>query len=110
MRIVSLSPAATEILFALGLGEEIVCVDQFSNVPEEAKRLPHLRGHQEISGDELKKFSPEIVLTGTVIQEKLAHELRTADFGVVHQDPRTIHQIYESIRQLGTIFERSMEA
>ncbi len=110
MRIASLSPAATEILFALGLGKDIVCVDQFSNFPDQVKSLPHLHGHQEIIADELKKFAPEIVLTGTVIQRQLAEELRLEKFGVVHQDPRSINDIYESIRQLGTILERPMEA
>ncbi len=110
MRIASLSPAATEILFRLGLERDVVCIDQFSNFPDAAKKIPHLRGHQEIKTEELKKFAPEIVITGTVIQEKLAAELRAADFGVIHQDPRTINQIYESIRQLGTILEKAPEA
>ncbi len=114
MKIASLSPAATEILFGLGTGlgtdHEIVCVDQFSNFPDSAKSLPHVKGHQEIHAEDLKKFSPEIVITGTVIQQKLAEELREADFAVIHQDPRTINQIYESIRQFGTILERPMEA
>ena len=110
MRIASLSPAATETLFGLGTGFEIVCVDQFSNFPNEAKSFPHLRGHQKIDAEELRKFSPELVITGTVIQEKLAHDLRSNGFGVVHQDPRTILAIYESIRQLGTILECAPKA
>lgn len=112
MRIASLSPAATEILFAFGLGKDIVCTDQFSNFPDEAKAIPHLKDHQKINEDALREFQPEIVLTGTVIQEKLAEILRAEGFGVVHQDPRMLGQIYESIRQLGTIFsvERAAEA
>src|SRR5207244_4376902 len=48
--------------------------------------------------------------TGTVIQQKISVELQSAGFAVIHQDPRTINAVYESIRQLGTIFERSKEA
>ena len=110
MRIASLSPAATEILFALGRGGDIVCRDQFSNFPDEAKAIPHLRGHQKIDVQELKKFHPELVLTGTIIQEKLSKELAAAGLGVVHQDPRTISGIYASIRQLGEIFDVPREA
>ena len=124
LRIASLSPAATEILFRLqpslasselrpasGSGEHvIVCVDQFSNFPDEAKKIPHVRGHQEVGADDLLTFAPEVVITGTVIQQKLSEELRSADFAVIHQDPRTISAIYESIRQLGTILERPTEA
>lgn len=40
MRIVSLLPAATEIAFALGLGEQLVCVSHECDYPPEAQRLP----------------------------------------------------------------------
>lgn len=110
MRIASLSPAATEILFMLGIGADIVCVDQFSNFPEEAKTLPRVRGHQKISAEALRTYAPELILTGTVIQQKLSEELKAAGFGVVHQDPRTISAVYEAIRQLGAILERTAEA
>lgn len=110
VRIASLSPAATEILYALGLQNQIVCTDQFSNFPDEVKEKPHLKNHQKIDVSELRKHQPDVILTGTVIQEKLAAELKVQHFGVVHQDPRTIHQIYESIRQLGALFDRPKEA
>lgn len=40
MRIVSLLPAATEIAFALGLGEQVVGVSHECDYPPEAQRLP----------------------------------------------------------------------
>ena len=43
-RIVSLSPAATEILFAVGAGDKVVAVDEFSDYPAEAKELPKVGG------------------------------------------------------------------
>ncbi|MBI1812468.1 cobalamin-binding protein [Candidatus Peregrinibacteria bacterium] len=104
MRIASLSPAATEILFALGCGSQIVCADQFSDFPEETRAIPHLKGHQEIDAEALDAFRPEIVLTGTVIQEKLASNLRSQHLPVIHQDPRTLLQVFDAIRQLGAIF------
>ena len=39
-RIVSVSPACTEILFALGLGDEVVGVTEYCNYPEEARARP----------------------------------------------------------------------
>ena len=110
MRIASLSPAATEILFALGVEEEIVCVDRFSNFPEEVKALSHLKDHQKVRTEDVQSFSPELVLTGTVVQERLAAELKKAGLAVVHQDPRTLHQIYESIRALGALLGCDKEA
>ncbi len=48
MRIASLSPAVTEILFFLEKQDDIVCVDRFSNFPEEAKSIAHLKCHMKI--------------------------------------------------------------
>lgn len=110
MRIASLSPAATETLFALGCGKEIVCVDQFSNFPEEAKGIAHLKGHTDVNPEDLETHKPDIVFTATIIQEKLAKELRTAGFTVIHQDPRTLPTVTESIRAIGAILDREAAA
>ncbi len=42
MRIASLVPSATELLFALGLGDSVVAVTHECDYPPEAARLPHL--------------------------------------------------------------------
>jgi len=110
MRIASLSPAATEILFLLGRGKDIVCTDQFSNYPEEAKAIPHLRDHQKVDVADIKDHRPELVLTATVVQEKLAAMLKASELPVVHQDPRTLDAVYESIKALGIIVEKEKEA
>lgn len=110
MRIASLSPAATETLFSLGLGDQIVCTDQFSNFPEASRGIPHLKDHQKVDIEALRTHKPEMVLTGTVIQEKLAVELKSAGFTVIHQDPRTINAIYESMRILGALLDADAAA
>ncbi len=110
MRIASLSPAATEILFAIGAGKQIVCTDQFSNFPEEAKAIPHVRDMVKIDPEEVRKFQPEAVFLGTSIQTKLAEALRAANFSVIHDDPRSIADIYAWIRSIGTIVNREREA
>ena len=42
MRIVSLVPHATELLFALGLGDQVVAVTHECDYPEAAASLPHI--------------------------------------------------------------------
>jgi iron complex transport system substrate-binding protein len=42
MRIVSLVPSATEMLYALGLGDSVVAVTHECDYPPEARSLPHL--------------------------------------------------------------------
>lgn len=103
MRIASLSPAVTEILFAMEQQKNIVCTDQFSDFPEGAKVIPHLKDHQKIDIDALRQCSPEVVFTSTLVQEKLSKKLKEEGFGVIYQDPRSILEIYDSIREIGVI-------
>lgn len=110
MRIASLSPAATELLFAWGLGEAVVCRDQFSLFPDAAKGLPWVRGHVDIPVEELRPYAPDIVLTGTSIQATLAQRLRSAGMTVVHLDPRTLRAVEESFVHLGTVLDREQKA
>jgi iron complex transport system substrate-binding protein len=42
VRIVSLVPSATELLFALGLGEDVIAVTHECDYPPEAAELPHI--------------------------------------------------------------------
>lgn len=59
-RIVSLSPTSTEMLFAIGAGDQVVAVDEFSNFPEEAPST-------ELSGfnpnlEAILEFDPDLVV------------------------------------------------
>lgn len=105
MRIASLSPAATELLFALGKDNEIVVADQFSNFPEEAARLPRLMGHTAVETQKLRAFRPDLVITATVIQEKLAAELKGQGFPVFHQDLRRLPEVFAAWQALATLVD-----
>jgi ABC-type hemin transport system substrate-binding protein len=105
MRIASLSPVITEILFAFDMQDQIVCTDKFSDYPEEAQSIAHVKDHTAVDPRELYDHEVELVLTLSVAQEKVAEQLRARDFSVSHHDPRTIHDIYEMIHNLGMILQ-----
>lgn len=105
IRVASLSPAVTEILFALEQQKKIVCADKFSDWPEGARSLPHLPEHQKIDSEALKMFNPLMVFTQTLVQDKLAKKLKEDGFAVIHQDPRSVADIYECIRQIGLLLD-----
>jgi iron complex transport system substrate-binding protein len=109
MRIASLSPAATEILFALGCQRQIVCVDQFSNWPAEAKNIAHVMGHQTVDSEKLRTHLPDLILTATVIQRQLAADLRAAGFSVLHQDPRTLRDVESCMREIAVFLDKQEE-
>ncbi|MEM8746165.1 MAG: ABC transporter substrate-binding protein [Actinomycetota bacterium] len=64
LRVVSLSPTHTEIMFAIGAGDLLVAVDEFSNFPAEALELPNELSGFEPNVEEIAAFEPDLVLIG----------------------------------------------
>ena len=63
-RVVSLSPTHTEIMFAIGAGDLLVAVDEFSNFPAEALELPNELSGFEPNVEAIAEFEPDLVLIG----------------------------------------------
>ncbi|MDP9035384.1 MAG: helical backbone metal receptor [Myxococcota bacterium] len=61
-RIVALLPSYTELLFALGVGDRVVGVDDFSEYPPEVSGLPRLGGLYDTHLESLLSLRPELVL------------------------------------------------
>jgi len=61
-RIVSLTPALTEILFAVGAGDRVVGVTQFCDFPPEAKSRPKVGGYVNPSVEAVLALKPDLVV------------------------------------------------
>lgn len=67
-RIVSFSPALTEILFEMGLGDNVVGVTRFCRLPEGVSR-PHLGDTFTISAEAILAVRPDIILAQTDVDK-----------------------------------------
>ena len=66
-RIVSLAPSATEILYAVGAGAQMVGRDSFSNYPEEAKTLADVGGSMgSYSYEVVTSLNPDLVVAAEI--------------------------------------------
>ncbi len=109
-RIASFSPAATEILFAIGVGDAVLAVDAFSNFPAATADLPMLSAFPELNVEALLVHDPQLVIL-TAGNEGEAEQLRGLDIAVVFLDgATTIDGIYGHIRILGQATARNDEA
>lgn len=98
-RIVSLSPSATETLFAIGAGDQVVAVDSFSNYPPEAP-VTDLSGF-EPNVEAIAKYEPDLVITdGTRPDvEGQLNKLGIAVFAA--KAPKNLDQVYQQVEQIG---------
>ena len=61
-RIVSLAPHATELLFAVGAGAQVVAVTDYSDYPAEAARRPRVGGYNGISLEKVLALRPDLIV------------------------------------------------
>jgi iron complex transport system substrate-binding protein len=100
MRIVSLVPGATEIVFALGQGARLVAVDEFSDYPVEARALTHLGG-VEISAESVIAQRPDLVLVPTYLSSLAALDNSGAPSFVL--EPADLEGVYRDISSIGAL-------
>lgn len=97
--IVSLSPTATESLFAIGAGDQVTAVDQYSYYPEEAPvtDLDAFTPNIEAIAD----YEPDLVIAQDA---GLVDQLAELDIPLLVQSaPATFDDVYAQIAQLGVV-------
>jgi iron complex transport system substrate-binding protein len=62
LRIISLAPGATEMLFAAGAGDQIVATVDYSDEPPAAKRIPRIGDVTAIDMEKLVALHPDVVV------------------------------------------------
>jgi iron complex transport system substrate-binding protein len=108
-RIASLSPAATEILFAIGAGDQVAAVEMFSNYPPAARVLPQLDAYQP-SVEAIAAEEPDLVLV-YFDPGNLVDGLERAGLTVLFLDPpSSVDGVLEQIRLLGQATGHPQEA
>lgn len=107
-RIVSLSPTATETLFAIGAGKQVVAVDDQSTYPPQAPRTDLSGYTPNVEAIAAKK--PDLVVLSTDTGG-LKAKLETLKITVVQQDAvATLDQAYAQITELGKATGHEKEA
>jgi len=98
-RIVSVAPSITEILFALGAGDQVVGVTTYCNYPEAAKAKPKIGGYTTPSLETILGLRPDQVIM-MKNRPDVAQKLRQAGIDVTELQPENLAGIYESIRTI----------
>ena len=104
-RIISLSPAVTEILFAIGAGDRVVGVTNYCDYPPEAKTRKSVGGFSgaTVSMEQIRALEPDLVILSADMHSRivsLLDELAIPSFAV---EPRDFSQVYDVISLLGEI-------
>jgi iron complex transport system substrate-binding protein len=109
VRIVSLSPTATETLFAIGAGDQVVAVDDQSDFPADAPKTA-LSGF-EPNVEAIVEYRPDLVIAEGEGPSDLTQALDQLDIPVLAESAADdLDEAYEQIEELGTITGHADEA
>ena len=103
MRIISLSPTATEMLYAIGAGAQVVAVDDYSNFPAEAVALGTALSGYEPNVEAIAGYTPDLVIVA-YDAGGIVDQLKSLSIPVFMAAAATsFEDVYSQIEQLGAL-------
>jgi ABC-type Fe3+-hydroxamate transport system substrate-binding protein len=110
-RVICLVPSVTDAVFALGSGDDVVAVSDYTTYPPEALKKPSIGSLVKPSIETILSFHPDLVL-GTNIpgSAETATQLEAVGVPVYLVDPRGLAGILRSVKSLGEALNRRPQA
>jgi iron complex transport system substrate-binding protein len=110
-RIVSLAPNITEILFGLGLDEEIVGVSIHCNFPAKAKTKVRVGSYIHLDYEKITSVAPDLIIaTGAGNTRDMVDRLGELGFSTYVIYPKNFSDILKNIAHIGQVVNREKEA
>ena len=109
-KIVSLSPAMTEIVFTLGAAQDLVGVTTFCNYPEQAKKIYKIGDFSNPSLERIVGLKPDLVIVNLPEQMRIKRQLEKLNINIFISSPRTLDDIYNEIIEIGRILKKEQAA
>lgn len=101
-RIVSIASAATETLFAIGCGDEIVGRDRYSDYPPEVQEKPSVGSGSQLDVEAVLGLEPDLVIAWWFSREAIS-TLEDKGLTVLAINPRSVDGVLDTIRMLGLV-------
>jgi len=111
-RIISIAPSNTEILFAIGAGEQVVGREEMSDYPAEAKDVASIGSvFQKLNTEAIVALQPDLILAAEINSPEQVKALEDLKLTVYYlQNPKTFDELYANLETVGKLTGRSAEA
>jgi len=104
LRVISMAPHVTELLFAAGGGSRVVGAVNYSDYPEAAKSIPRIGSNREIDIERVIALKPDLIVAWMHnSSERQIDLVRKLGVPVFQSDPQSLDSIPESVLRLGRL-------
>ncbi|MGQ9575959.1 MAG: ABC transporter substrate-binding protein [Thermoguttaceae bacterium] len=110
LRIVSLAPSTTEMLFALDLGDCLVGVTDCCDYPPQARRIPCVGGFGAPNLERLLALCPDLVVAAGLENPGIADLLRRSGIQVIELRIRSFEELFAALRHIAHAAGRPHQA
>ena len=110
-RVVSLSPAVTEIMFALGAGDLLVGRTDFCVYPDAAGDIPSIGGISNLNVERILSMQPDLIISGSMVGKKFTDQFDQMGTPMVCviEKPK-FEALYDNIKAIGRLVGKEKEA
>ena len=108
-RIISVVPAVTEMLFAIGAGPQVVGVGSYDHFPPATDKLPKVGALLDPDFERILSLRPDLVVVYDSQTDFIAR-LQRASIPVFHYRDAGLAEITETMRRLGDAVGRTKDA
>jgi len=98
-RIIALAPSISEIVFALGRGDELVGVSEYASYPEAVKKITKIGGYSNPSLEKIFSLNPTLVI-GQTHYKKTLRQLNHLGIKTLTVEMTTLQSIQDSITKI----------
>jgi len=110
-RVVALTAADCEILYAIGAGDTLVGRGEYCDYPAEVVDVPAVQSGAETNLEQIIALEPQVLIMSTMAQtEEQVASLEAAGITVVVSDAQDIDGVYTAIEMIGTLTGKTEEA
>ncbi len=103
LRLVSLAPSVTEIIYYLGIDSLLVGNTIYCDFPEDAKKKIHVGDLINPNIETIKKLNPSYVIIVSPMQDRLKIKLKKAGFNVISCKQNSFNDIAQCIKKIGEL-------
>jgi iron complex transport system substrate-binding protein len=111
MRLVSICPSNTELLYALGVSDELIALDDYSDWPAAWQHLPRVGPDLNIDIEKVKSFKPDLVLASLSVpgMERNIDRLEREKIPYVVFNPKSLADIAADLIRLGNLLGKKKQ-
>ncbi|GEM_PF-6056994 len=104
--VISLSPAATELIYELKLENHLIAVDKNSNFPDQAKQLPNIGDAFNPNLELLAHYNPDFVIHFSKSQTLDAAQ-QSLKLTLVPMQPKNMEELFKQAEELASRLQHS---